>query len=117
MLPSWERAIPGGSAIRGSALAVWEVALSQGRLVPTCLPACEEIAITLVDCEVSQVIFPSFLHTKLLNLFTCLFLTLLNLNSSTFSTKIWQFLKLVVGKIETNFDLHSSFVWCCLGCC
>ena len=80
----------------------------EGWCLPACLPACKEQAIKLVDCEVSQVIFPSFLHTKLLNLFTYLFLSLLNLNSPTFSTKTWHFLKLVVDKIDANFDLHSS---------
>ena len=73
-----------------------------------CLPACKELAITLVAWGVSQVIIPSFLHYKLLNLFTCLLLTLLNLNSGIFSTKSWHFLKLEVDKIDANFDLHSS---------
>ena len=76
-----------------------------------CLPACKELAITLVALVawgVSQVIFPSFLHNKLLNLFTCLLLPLLNLNSPTFSTTTWHFLKLEVDKIDANFDLHIS---------
>ena len=58
--------------------------------------------------EAFQVIFPSFLHNKLLNLFTCLLFTLLNLSSLTFSTNPWHFVKLEVDKIDANFDLHSS---------
>ena len=76
-----------------------------------CLAACKELATTLmaiVAWEVSQVTFPSFLHNKLFNMFTCLLLTLLNLSSPTFSTKTWHFLKLEVDKIEANFALDSS---------
>ena len=83
-------AFPGGSAVRGAMLASWEVVLSWGKGVP----ACEELAITLVALvtwKISQVTFPSFLCNKLLNLFTCLLLTLLNLNSPTFSTKTLAF--------------------------
>ena len=58
--------------------------------------------------EASQGIFPCFLCNKLLNLFTCLLFTLLNLSSLTFSTNPWHFLKLEVDKIDANFDLHSS---------
>ena len=43
----------------------------------------------------------------LLNLFTCLLFTLLNLSSCTFSTKILAF-----PKVRICFDLHSSL---CLG--
>ena len=102
-------AFPGRSTFRGSCADFLgsHAVLGKGG---TCLPACKELAITLVALvawEVSQVIFPSFLH-KLLNLFTCLLLPLLNLSLPTFSTKTWHFLKLEVDKIDTNFDLHSS---------
>ena len=59
--------------------------------------------------EVTLVIFPSFLFRKLLNLFSCLCLTLLNLISPTFSTMPWHSLSLCVDKIDANCDLHSSF--------
>ena len=89
-------------------LASWEAMLSQER---GCLPACKELATTpvaLVAWEASQVMFPSFLHNKLLNLFTFLLFTLLNLSSHTFSTKTWHFQKLEIDKIDASFDLHSS---------
>ena len=76
-----------------------------------CLPACKELAVTLVALvawEASQVIFPSLLHNRMLNLFTCLLLTVLSLSLLTFSTKTWHFLKLEVDKIDASFDLHSS---------
>ena len=55
----------------------------------------------------TPVIFPSFLD-RLLKLFTCPCLTLLNLISPTFSTKPWHSLSLCVDKIDANFDLHNS---------
>ena len=99
-------AFPGGNAVRESHAGFQGsyAVLGKGG-------ACKDLAITplaLVAWEVSQVIFSSFLHTKLLNLFTCLILTLLNLNSPTVSTKTWPFLKLEVDKIDASFDLHSS---------
>ena len=57
--------------------------------------------------EVTLVIFPSFLFSKLLNLFSCLCLTLVNLNPPTFSTKPWHSLSLCVDRIDANCDLHS----------
>ena len=64
--PSLERVLLGGTApgLLGSSAV-------PGKGLNACLPACEELALSLLDCEVFQVIFPSFLHTKLLNLFTC----------------------------------------------
>ena len=100
LLPSWEWPSLEGVLLGGHAGFL-------GKRVP----ACEELAMTLIALvawEVSQVIFPSFLCNKLLNLFTCQLLTLLNLNSPTFSTKTWHFLKLEVDKIDANFGLHSS---------
>ena len=74
----------------GGDLDSWEAALSQGRW----LPACEELAnaqrVALVTGEASQVIFPSFFHSKLLNLFTCLLFTLWNLSSPTLSANPWH---------------------------
>ena len=90
LFPSWERPSLEGMLIGG-------VHWLPGKLCCPgegwCLPACKDLAITLVDCKVSQVIFPSFLYNKLLNLFTCLFLTLFNLNSPTFSKKNLAFPK------------------------
>ena len=99
------KAFPGGSAIRWGCTGFLGSQCCPGE---GCLPVCEELVVTLVDSEVTQVIFPSFLHTKLLNLINWLLLALLNLNSPTFSTKPWHFLKLEVDKIDANFDLHSS---------
>ena len=61
----------------------------------------------MVNCVDTPVIFPSFLN-KLLNLSTCLCLTLLNIISPTFSMKPWHFLNMCVDTIDTNFDLHNS---------
>ena len=80
-------------------LTAWEAALSLGGWVPACL--------RVVDCVDTPVIFPSFLN-KLLNLFTCLCLTLWNLILPTFSTKSWNSLNLCVDKIDANFDLYNS---------
>ena len=73
-----------------------------------CLPAWEETKFWEELNEVTLVIFPSFLFSKLLNLFSCLCLTLLNLILLTFSTKPWQSLSLCVDKMDANCDLHSS---------
>ena len=54
------------------------------------------------------VIFPSFLVTKVLNLFNCLSLTLLNLISLTLFMKSWHSLNLSAEIIEVNLALHSS---------
>ena len=116
LLPSWERFSWEGGLLGETALTAWEVALYLGRLepaclpgkqqncywgectdflgssavpyLPACLPAWEELKV--VSCVDTPVIFPSFLN-KLLNLFTCPCLTLLNLISPTFSTKPWHF--------------------------
>ena len=73
--------------------------------VSTCLPAAWEAKFWE---ELAIVRFPSFLFSKLLNLFSCLCLTLVNLNSPTFSTKPWHSLSLCVDRIDANCDLHSS---------
>ena len=65
----------------------------------------------LVVMEASQIIFPSFLLSNLLNLLTCLLFTLLNLSSLTFSTNIWHFLKMEVDKIDASFNLHNSVLF------
>ena len=54
------------------------------------------------------VIFPSFLIVSKLNLFSCLSLTLLNLDSPTLSMKSWHSLSLCVEIIDASCDLHSS---------
>ena len=95
-LSFWERVILGQTV-----LASWEAALS-------CRMGVTAWEVALVAWEASTVIFPSFLHTKLLNLFTCLLFTLLNLSSLTFSVNPWHFLNLEVDQIDANFDLHSS---------
>ena len=61
-----------------------------------------------LSCVDTPVIFPSYLFSKLLNLFSCLCLTLVNLISPTFSMEPWHSLSLCVDKIDTNCDLHSS---------
>ena len=78
----------GSSAVLGKGVTTWGV--------------------VLVAWEASQVIFPSFLHSKLFNLFTYLLFTLLNLSSLIFSMKPWHFPKIEVNKIYASFDLHSS---------
>ena len=116
LLASWEAVLPQGGppwesallalssqerVILGqTALASWEAALSWGRGMTAC-------GVALVAWEASQFIFPSFLHPKLLKLFTCLLFSLLNISSLTFSMNPWHFLKLEVDKIGANFDLHS----------
>ena len=77
----------------------------EGRWVPACLPVWEA---TKFWEELTLVIFPSFLFSKLLNLFSCPCLTLVNLISPTFSMKPWHSLSLCVDKIDANCDLHSS---------
>ena len=54
------------------------------------------------------VIFPSFLLIRLLNLFNCLCLTLLNLISLTLLMKPWHSLSLSAEIIDASWFLHSS---------
>ena len=75
-----------------------------GRFVPACLPASE----AKYGEELTLVIFPSFLFSKLLNLFSCLCLTIVNLISPTFSMKPWHSLSLYADRIDANCDVHSS---------
>ena len=72
------------------------------------LSAWEEAKLWKELSEDTPVIFPSFLFSKLLNLFSCLCLTLVNLISPTFSMKPWHSLSLCVDKKDANCDLHSS---------
>ena len=76
--------------------------------MPACLLAWEaNMPWEELSC-VDTVIFPSFLFSKLLNLFSCLCLTLVNLISPIFSVEPWHSLHLCVDKIDANCDLHSS---------
>ena len=50
----------------------------------------------------------SFLFSQGIELVYCLFLTLMNLISPTFSMKPWHFLNMEVDKIDASFDLHNS---------
>ena len=72
-------------------LTGWETKLDRVRLIALAL-----------------VIFPSFLVTKILNLFTCLCLTLLNLTSLTLFMKSWNSLKCWADIIEASWSLQSS---------
>ena len=58
------------------------------------------------------VIFPSFLLIRILNLFNCLCLTLVNLISLTLLMKPWHSLSLSAEIIDASWVLHSSV---CLG--
>ena len=102
LFPCWEGLSWVGEAIRGDCADFLgsHAVLERGHL-----PACEVLKV--VNCEEDPVIFPSFL-AKLLNLFTCLFLTLLNLILPTFSMRPWHCLNMGVDKIDANFDLHNS---------
>ena len=57
---------------------------------------------------VTQVIFPSFLRSNLLNLFICLSLILRNLSSLTLSIKHWHLSIVGVEIIDASFDLLNS---------
>ena len=93
-------------------LPIWEAKLLPspgGRWGLACLPAWEATKPwEELGCVDTPVIFPSFLFSKLLNLFSCLCLTLVNLISSTFSMKPRHSLSLCADKIDANCDLHSS---------
>ena len=80
---------PGGST---TCLTDWE---------PKLLDWMRFIALALV-------IFPSFLLIKILNLFKCLCLTLLNLISLTLLMKSWHSLSLSAEIIDASWVLHSS---------
>ena len=54
------------------------------------------------------VIFPSFLLIRVLNLFNCLCLTLVNLISHTLLMKPWHSLSLSAEIIDASWFLHSS---------
>ena len=54
------------------------------------------------------VIFPSFLLIRILNLFNCLCLTLVNLISLTLLMKPWHSLSLSAEIIDASWVLHSS---------
>ena len=133
LLPAWE-----GLSLAGllgvTALPAWEEALFLGRwetaCITPCLPAWETTELLPspggrwataslpaweatnlweeLSCVDTPVIFPSFLFSKLLNLFSCLCLTLVNLISPTFLMKPWHSLSLCVDKIDANCDPHSS---------
>ena len=80
-----------------------------GREVLACLPACEAKLLGLVGVEaLALVIFPSFLFSRILYLFNCLCLTLVNLISPTLSMKPWHSLSLCAEIIDASCDLHSS---------
>ena len=72
-----------------------------------CLPAWEAKLEGLV-VALALVIFPSFLFSRMLYLFNCLCLTLVNLISPTLSTKPWHSLSLCAEIIDPSCDLHSS---------
>ena len=57
---------------------------------------------------IALVIFPCFLLIRLLNLFSCLCLTLVNLISLTLSMKPWHSLSFSAEMIEANWVLQSS---------
>ena len=111
LLSSWWITFPGRSAVRGDCagfLGGCTVLGKGGTWLTVCLQELAVTLVVLVAWKASQVIFPSFLHNRMFNLFTCLLLALLNLSSLTFSTKAWHFLKLEVDKIDASFDLHRS---------
>ena len=112
-LPAWDKLPPsprGGWA--PACLPDWVACATKllpslgGRRVPACLPAWEDKFGEFK--ELALVIFPSFLFSKLLNLFNCLCLTLVNLISPTLSTKPWHSLSLCAEIIDANCDLHNS---------
>ena len=81
----------------------------EGECLPACLPAWDATKPwEELSCVDTPVIYPSFLFSKLLNLFSCLCLTLVDLISPPFSMKLWHSLSLCVYKIDANCDLHSS---------
>ena len=110
-LPAWDKLLP----------SQW------GRWAPACLPDWVACAAKLLPSlgrrraclpaleaklggfrELALVIFPSFLFSKLLNLFNCLCLTLINLISSTLSMKPWHSLSLFAEIIDADCDWHNS---------
>ena len=83
--------------------------LPRGREVLACLPAWEAKLLELVGVvALALVIFPSFLFSKILYLFNCRCLSLVNLISPTLSMKPWHSLSLCAEIIEASCDLHSS---------
>ena len=123
-LPAWEEMPSPGK--EGTAWVITELLPTLGEVEhlpgkPDCLP---EMALNCFlpqgkgEClpaweakfgkELTLVIFPSFLFSKLLNLFSCLCLTLLNIISPTFPMKPWHSLSLCADRIDANCDLHSS---------
>ena len=94
-------------------LTAWDGLLPSlgGRRPLACLPACEAKLVELVGVvALALVIFPSllFLFSRMLYLFNCLCLTLVNLISPILSMKPWHSLSLCVEIIDTSCDLHSS---------
>ena len=93
----------------------WIASFPRGRRALACLPACEAKLAELVGViALALVIFPSllFLFSRMLYLFNCLCLTLVNLISPTLSMKPWHSLSLYAEIIDASCDLHSSV---CLG--
>ena len=78
-----------------------------GEALP-CLPGWETKLDRVRFIALALVIFPSFLVTKILNLFNCLCLTLVNLISLTLFMKSWHSLSLSAEMIEASLALHSS---------
>ena len=72
-----------------------------------CLPVWEAKLEGLV-VALALVIFPSFWFSRMLYLFNCLCLTLVNLISPTLSMKPWHSLSLCAEIIDASCDLHSS---------
>ena len=115
---AWEKLLPseGRRAVTweklGLALAwllVWRLLLPSpgGGEVLACLIVWEARLLDQV-VALALVIFPCFLLIRLLNLFNCLCLTLVNLISLTLSMKPWQSLSLSADIIEANWVLQSS---------
>ena len=103
LLPSLEgRRVP-------ACLPVWAGLLPslEGGEALACLPACEaELLVRFIALALA--IFPSFLLIRILNLFNCLCLTLVNLISLTLSMKPWHSLSLCAEIIDASWVLHSS---------
>ena len=74
-----------------------------------CLTDCEPKLLEWVRfIALALVIFPSFLLIRILNLFNCLCLPLVNLISLILSMKPWHSLSLSAEIIDASWVLHSS---------
>ena len=89
-------------------MLVWSVLLSSPRGEElACLTVWETKLLDQI-VALALVIFPCFLLTRLLNLYNCLCLTLVKLNSLTLFMKPWHSLSLSAEIIEANWVLQSS---------